>query len=84
MSSSDELNAKTQSNAAEVAARGARLINVGCELAATDQLPLPEAHNVVMPFLHFVAVQMISYFSALAKGTDVYRPKNLAKSVTVE
>jgi glutamine---fructose-6-phosphate transaminase (isomerizing) len=84
LSSSDELNAKIQSNAAALAARGARLINVGCELAAKDQLPLPEAQNVVMPFLHSIALQMISYFSALARGTDVDRPKNLAKPVTVE
>jgi len=39
---------------------------------------------VVMPFLHAVAVQMVSYFAALAKGTDVDQPKNLAESVTVE
>ena len=37
-----------------------------------------------MPFLYAVAVQLISYFAALAKGTDVDQPKNLAKSVTVE
>lgn len=84
LSSNDELNEKTQSNAAEVAARGARLIEVGCEVAASDRLTLPEAPNAVMPFLHAVAVQMVSYFAASAKGTDVDQPKNLAKSVTVE
>ena len=83
LSSSDELNEKTQSNAAEVVARGARLIEVGCEVAA-DQLKLPSAPNLLGPFLHAVAVQVISYFAALAKGTDVDQPKNLAKSVTVE
>ncbi len=84
LSSNDELNEKTQSNAAEVAARGARLIEVGCGDAAIDKLALPETSNAVMPFLQAVAVQMISYFAALAKGTDVDQPKNLAKSVTVE
>ena len=84
LSSNDELNEKTQSNAAEVAARGARLIEVGREVAASDRLTLPEAPNAVVPFLHAVAVQLISYFAALAKGTDVDQPKNLAKSVTVE
>ena len=84
LSSNDALNEKTQSNASEVAARGARLIEVGCEVAASDRLTLPEAPNAVMPFLHAVAVQMISYYAALAKGTDVDQPKNLAKSVTVE
>ena len=84
LSSNDALNEKTQSNAAEVAARGARLIWVGRGEAATGKLALPETSDAVMPFLHGVAVQMISYFAALAKGTDVDQPKNLAKSVTVE
>ena len=83
LSSSDELNEKTQANAAEVVARGARLIELGCGNAA-DQLKLPSMPNLLEPFLQAVAVQMISYFAALAKGTDVDQPKNLAKSVTVE
>jgi len=83
LSSSDELNEKTQSNAAEVAARGARLIEVGCAVGA-DQLKLPMVPSLLEPFLQAMAVQMISYFAALAKGTDVDQPKNLAKSVTVE
>jgi glucosamine--fructose-6-phosphate aminotransferase (isomerizing) len=83
LSSSDALNEKTQSNAAEAAARGARLIEVSCGNAA-DQLKLPSAPNLLEPFLQALAVQMISYFAALAKGTDVDQPKNLAKSVTVE
>ena len=83
LSSNDELNEKTQSNAAEVAARGARLIEVGCVVSA-DQLELPSVPNLLEPFLQAMAVQMISYFAALAKGTDVDQPKNLAKSVTVE
>ena len=84
LSSNDALNEKMQSNAAEVAARGARLIEIGIRSAGSDKLTLPEAPDAVMPFLHAVAVQMISYFAALAKGTDVDQPKNLAKSVTVE
>ena len=83
LSSNDALNEKTQSNAAEVAARGARLIEVGCEVAV-GHLKLPSAPNLLEPFLHAVAVQMISYFAALSKGTDIDQPKNLAKSVTVE
>ena len=84
LSSNDALNEKTQSNAAELTARGARLIEVGFEVAGSDKLTLPESPDAVMPFLHAVAVQLISYFAALAKGTDVDQPKNLAKSVTVE
>ena len=83
LSSTDALNEKTQSNAAEVAARGARLIEVGGVVAA-DQLKLPSVPNLLEPFLQAMAVQMISYFAALSKGTDVDQPKNLAKSVTVE
>ena len=75
---------KTKSNAAEVAARGARVIEVGRGFDAAKRLVLPEVSNSVMPFLHAVAVQMVSYFAALANGTDVDQPKNLAKSVTVE
>jgi glutamine---fructose-6-phosphate transaminase (isomerizing) len=78
------LNEKTQSNSAEVVARGARLIEVGSETSSTDQLRLPLAPNLLEPFLQAVAVQMISYFAAMAKGTDVDQPRNLAKSVTVE
>ena len=84
LSPNDAFNEKTKSNAAEVAARGARLIEVGSGGSASAKLALPEAPNAVMPFLHAVAVQMVSYFAALAKGTDVDQPKNLAKSVTVE
>ena len=84
LSSNDALNEKTQSNAAEVAARGARLIGVGFEVDAAEPLVLPKAPDVALPFLHASSVQMISYFAALAKGTDVDQPKNLAKSVTVE
>ena len=83
LSSNDALNEKTQSNAAEVLARGARLIELGCGGAA-DQLKLPSAPNLLEPFLQAVAVQLVAYFAALAKGTDVDQPKNLAKSVTVE
>ena len=67
-----------------MAAGGARLIEVRCGGAAVEQLGLPAAPGLVMPFIHTAAVQMISYFTALTKGTDVNQPKNLAKPVTVE
>lgn len=83
LSSNDALSEKTQSNAAEVAARGAWLIEVGGAVPP-DQLKLPAAPKLLEPFLQAVAMQTISYFAALAKGTDIDQPKNLAKSVTVE
>ena len=84
LASSDELSEKTQSNAAEVAARGARLIEIGCDPLEPNHLKLPEGPDLILPLMQSVAVQMISYYTALAKGTDVDQPKNLAKSVTVE
>ena len=84
VASNDELSEKTQSNAAEVAARGARLIEIGCDPVEPNHLKLPQAPDLILPFMQSVAVQMISYYTALAKGTDVDQPKNLAKSVTVE
>lgn len=84
LSSNDALNEKTQSNAAEVVARGARVIEVAVSPAATERFTLPVGSPIVEPFLHAIAVQMIAYFTALTKGTDVDQPKNLAKSVTVE
>ena len=84
LSSNDALNEKTQSNAAEVAARGARIIEVGSVPKAKEQLTIPSSGQIIEPFLQTIAVQMIAYYTALAKGTDVDQPKNLAKSVTVE
>lgn len=84
LSSNDEFNEKTQSNAAEVAARGARLIEVGCKPLQAAALSLPHSPNLLLPFVQTVGLQLIAYFAALAKGKDVDQPKNLAKSVTVE
>jgi glutamine---fructose-6-phosphate transaminase (isomerizing) len=84
LSSNDALNEKTQSNAAEVAARGANIIEVAATPVATDHFTIPASGQIIEPFLHTVAVQMIAYYAALEKGTDVDQPKNLAKSVTVE
>lgn len=84
LSSNCALNEKTQSNAAEVAARGANIIEVAATPVATDHFTIPASGQIIEPFLHTVAVQMIAYYAALEKGTDVDQPKNLAKSVTVE
>ncbi|MHA6334530.1 glutamine--fructose-6-phosphate transaminase (isomerizing) [Qipengyuania sp. CAU 1752] len=76
------LQEKTLSNAAEVNARGARVWHVG--KAAAADVVLPPSGAVVAPFLHAVVAQLLAYHAALAKGTDVDQPRNLAKSVTVE
>lgn len=45
---------------------------------------LPEHYGDLSPILHVVALQLLAYHTALARGTDVDKPRNLAKSVTVE
>lgn len=56
-------------------------------LPETEQihvLRLPEHDGDLSPILHVVPLQLLAYHAALAKGTDVDKPRNLAKSVTVE
>ena len=84
LASNDRLQQKTLSNAAEVAARGARVVFVGSNVSRAEDLALPKVPDLILPFVQVLSVQMISYYAALAKGTDVDQPKNLAKSVTVE
>ncbi len=88
---SDELFEKTASNLEEAAARGGRVIlisdragiqRLGKRAAHTIELPACEAF--VAPILYAVPVQLLAYHAAVAKGTDVDQPRNLAKSVTVE
>ncbi|MFA8444024.1 glutamine--fructose-6-phosphate transaminase (isomerizing) [Yoonia sp.] len=80
--SQDTLQEKTLSNAAEVAARGGRLIHVGWR--EEDAIQLPNSGPIAGIFAASVVAQLLSYHVALAKGTDVDQPRNLAKSVTVE
>ena len=82
---------KTVSNMQEVRARGGKIILVsdaeglaeageGC-LATIE---MPKVHPLIAPLVYAVPVQLIAYHVAVAKGTDVDQPRNLAKSVTVE
>ena len=54
------------------------------EEAGLHVLRLPEHYGLLSPVLHVVPLQLLSYHVALVKGTDVDKPRNLAKSVTVE
>jgi len=47
-------------------------------------LRMPEHYGLLSPVLHVVPLQLLAYHAALVKGTDVDKPRNLAKSVTVE
>jgi len=55
---------------------------LGSQAAAS--VTLPAVDPVVAPILYTIPVQMLAYYTAVAKGTDVDQPRNLAKSVTVE
>jgi len=88
---SDSIFEKTASNFEQVKARGGKLVLVsdaagvarlGSQAVAT--ITLPTVDPVVAPILYAVPVQMLAYYTAVAKGTDVDQPRNLAKSVTVE
>jgi glucosamine--fructose-6-phosphate aminotransferase (isomerizing) len=88
---SDALFEKTASNIQEAIARGAKIILMTDKKGAAHvgakpwkQIILPDVDPVVMPLLYAVPVQLLAYYTAVAKGTDVDQPRNLAKSVTVE
>ena len=84
------LHAKTLSNLEEVRARNGTIIAVGTEgddaLAALSDvfLPIPDAPEVVQPLLAVVPLQLLAYHVARRRGCDIDKPRNLAKSVTVE
>ncbi len=86
----DVLLEKLKSNLKEVAARGGELYVFADADSAVDEeegvhvLRLPEHYGLLSPVLHVVPLQLLSYHAALVKGTDVDKPRNLAKSVTVE
>ena len=86
----DRLFDKIISNMQEVMAREGRILlltDAAGNAAAGDtwrQLVLPQAAALFAPILYAVPIQLLAYHTALAKGTDVDQPRNLAKSVTVE
>ncbi|MBL8648301.1 MAG: glutamine--fructose-6-phosphate transaminase (isomerizing) [Sphingosinicella sp.] len=82
---------KTVSNMQEVAARGGRIVLIsdaaGIAKAgdgAVATIEMPDCHPLIQPLVYAVPVQLLAYHVAVAKGTDVDQPRNLAKSVTVE
>jgi glucosamine--fructose-6-phosphate aminotransferase (isomerizing) len=84
------LHAKTLSNLEEVKARNGTIIAVGTEgdqaIAKLSDvfLPVPDVPEVVQPLLAIVPLQLLAYHVALRRGCDIDKPRNLAKSVTVE
>ncbi|BEI37996.1 MULTISPECIES: glutamine--fructose-6-phosphate transaminase (isomerizing) [unclassified Polynucleobacter] len=86
----DLLLEKLKSNMQEVKARGGRLYvfaDQGTEIRSEDGIQvirLPEHYGNLSPLLHVIPLQLLAYHTAVALGTDVDKPRNLAKSVTVE
>jgi glucosamine--fructose-6-phosphate aminotransferase (isomerizing) len=86
----DALLEKLKSNLQEVRARGGELFvfaDADTHIAAADGIhviQMPEHAGLLSPILHTIPLQLLSYYVALQKGTDVDKPRNLAKSVTVE
>ena len=87
----DQWFEKTGSNVQETIARGGKVIFIS-EARGLDKLgtkphafiPMPRVDPFVAPLLYAIPVQLLAYHTAVAKGTDVDQPRNLAKSVTVE
>ena len=86
----NELLEKLKSNLQEVRARGGQLIVFADEQAAmsngegTHVISIPHIIDALAPILYTIPLQLLSYYVAVLKGTDVDQPRNLAKSVTVE
>jgi glucosamine--fructose-6-phosphate aminotransferase (isomerizing) len=87
----DTVFEKVKSNLEEVRARGAKTFVVTTtggtgELGRAGDLAveIPETHPLVQPILSVIPLQLLAYETAVAKGLDVDKPRNLAKSVTVE
>jgi glucosamine--fructose-6-phosphate aminotransferase (isomerizing) len=86
----DALLEKLKSNMQEVKARGGRLYvfaDSDTHIVAEDGIHvirMPEHYGDLSPILHVIPLQLLAYHTACARGTDVDKPRNLAKSVTVE
>jgi glucosamine--fructose-6-phosphate aminotransferase (isomerizing) len=86
----DALLEKLKSNMHEVRARGGELYvfaDADTKLASSEGvhvIRMPENYGLLSPILHTIPLQLLAYHTACARGTDVDKPRNLAKSVTVE
>ena len=90
IASGDRLFEKTVSNVKEVKARGARVILLCKKGASVDstiydhKIEIPDVDEFIRPIASIVPLQIFAYYTAVARGCDVDKPRNLAKSVTVE
>lgn len=90
LSTQEQLHEKMVSNITEVKARGAVVLGIALEdnvelHRSVDEVCLiPSTHPLLTPILSVIPLQLIAYYTSVALGNDVDRPRNLAKSVTVE
>ena len=90
LSPKDRLYEKSVSNLMEVRARSAPVIafvsegDHGLDQVANHVFAIPDVHPLLTPILFTVGLQLLAYHIAVQRGLDVDRPRNLAKSVTVE
>jgi glucosamine--fructose-6-phosphate aminotransferase (isomerizing) len=91
MAPHDAFFEKTLSNMQEVMARGGKVLLIseaaGLSHAGDEvwaKIEVPDADSFIAPILYAIPAQLLAYYAAIAKGTDVDQPRNLAKSVTVE
>lgn len=86
----DQYHEKIVSNMQEIKARKGKIIAIISEgdditpTIADDVIVIPKAHEIIAPLLSVIPLQLLSYYIGVAKGLDVDKPRNLAKSVTVE
>ena len=82
----EKVNLNTRGNAQEVEARGANVCTIsmsGLDEAGDDYV-IPKVHPMLSPLVSVIVYQFVAYYAALHRGNDVDKPRNLAKSVTVE
>ena len=86
LSTQEHVNLSIRGNVKEVVARGANpcIISMKGLEEEDDRFVLPLVHEQLAPLVSVVPLQLISYYAALHRGCDVDKPRNLAKSVTVE
>ncbi|MBU8684839.1 glutamine--fructose-6-phosphate transaminase (isomerizing) [Bacillus haynesii] len=86
LATQEHVNLSIRGNVKEVTARGANpcVISLKGLEEADDRFVLPEVHPELAPLVSVIPLQLISYYAALHRGCDVDKPRNLAKSVTVE
>ncbi|WP_062353327.1 glutamine--fructose-6-phosphate transaminase (isomerizing) [Bacillus kwashiorkori] len=86
LATQENVNLSIRGNVKEVAARGAKPCIISMESLAMeeDEIVLPQVHKLLTPLISVIPMQYIAYYAALHRGCDVDKPRNLAKSVTVE